>query len=586
VAAQAPGTAHESFHFLLNDTVVKDNRIPPYGMSYDEARTRNALPVPASQYGAPGPGGTYEHFDQLALNPPPGATFGRLELLYQPTSWEYIQFLYRANTGQVVRLAQEGVNILNAWRNTGMAAPHVMAAASWGTPPLSVGDCQVAEGFSGTTPCSFAVSLAAPSSQVVTVDIATADGTAIVSNNDYVPASGTVTFPPGSVSQTVNVLVIGDQSTEPYETFTLDLSNPVNAVIADGTGVGTIQNDEIATASIGDCTVVEGNAGNVGCVVNITLSEPTAYSPVVEYSTADFTATSGLDYVGAVGLLTFQPGTTSRNVSVPVVGDTLPEIDESFFVRLRGTGVPVLIGDGEGVARIVDDDGLAGGLAELSHGFTLTTDLASPSAGVADRDLYVVAQQPYSSYEVVVDAASGDLGTAGPLLERRSPTDALLQSSLPVGTGPGRSLRWQNVSTSTVADERVVVSASGPGGCGASCGTDDVYRLRAWDTTYSVPRFNNSASQVTVLLIENSSSDTVNGHVLLWFAGAQPLADVPFSLAPRALLVLNTSTVAAGQTGSITVTQDGGYGALSGKTVALEPATGFSFDSPMLPRLR
>jgi hypothetical protein len=70
----APGTAHESFHFLLNDTSVKDNRIPPYGMSYDEARTRNALPVPAAQFGSPGPGGTYEYFDQVALNPPTEAT--------------------------------------------------------------------------------------------------------------------------------------------------------------------------------------------------------------------------------------------------------------------------------------------------------------------------------------------------------------------------------------------------------------------------------------------------------------------------------------------------------------------------------
>ena len=72
VAAQAPGTAHESFHFLLNDTAVKDNRIPPYGMSYDEARTRNALPVPAGQFGSPGPGGTYQYFDQVALDPPAG----------------------------------------------------------------------------------------------------------------------------------------------------------------------------------------------------------------------------------------------------------------------------------------------------------------------------------------------------------------------------------------------------------------------------------------------------------------------------------------------------------------------------------
>ena len=60
----------------------------------------------------------------------------------------------------------------------------------------------------------------------------------------------------------------------------------------------------------------------------------------------------------------------------------------------------------------------------------------------------------------------------------------------------------------------------------------------------------------------------------------------PFSLAPKATLVLNTSTVAPGVAGAVTVTHDGRYGDLSGKTVALEPATGFSFDSPMLPRVK
>ena len=130
---------------------MADNRVPPYGMSYDEARTRNALPVPATQFGNPGPGGTYQYFDQIKLNPPPGATYATLDLLYQPTSWEYIQFLWKANTGSVVRLAQEGVNLRDSWLNTAMAELYRMATAVWGTPPtLSAGDCQVAEGNAGS----------------------------------------------------------------------------------------------------------------------------------------------------------------------------------------------------------------------------------------------------------------------------------------------------------------------------------------------------------------------------------------------------------------------------------------------------
>ena len=131
VAAQAPGTTHETFHFVLNNKVVKDTRIPPYDLGYDAAMARNVLPVPATRYGNPGSGGTYDYFDTFALNPPTGAVSATINLMYQPTSWEYIEFLDRANNGSVSYLASEGANILDAWLNTGMAAPHLMETVSW-----------------------------------------------------------------------------------------------------------------------------------------------------------------------------------------------------------------------------------------------------------------------------------------------------------------------------------------------------------------------------------------------------------------------------------------------------------------------
>lgn len=134
IAAQAPGTYHESFHFVLNNYIAKDTRIPTYGMSYDESVKRNILPVPATQYGNPAAGGTFNYWDEVPLNPPAGAVSANIQLLYQPTSWEYIQFLNRANTGSIPTLASEGANLLDAWLNTGMAAPHVMASTTW-TPP-------------------------------------------------------------------------------------------------------------------------------------------------------------------------------------------------------------------------------------------------------------------------------------------------------------------------------------------------------------------------------------------------------------------------------------------------------------------
>jgi hypothetical protein len=130
-----PATADvaTSFHFALNNTVEHDNRIPPYGMDYDEANRRNAAPVPEDQYEGT-IHGVYEHYDELDLNPPVGAASASIDLLYQPTSWEYIQFLYLANDGSSSFLGNEGAYMLEAWLNTGMAEPAVMASAWWGAP--------------------------------------------------------------------------------------------------------------------------------------------------------------------------------------------------------------------------------------------------------------------------------------------------------------------------------------------------------------------------------------------------------------------------------------------------------------------
>jgi hypothetical protein len=151
IAAQAPGTSHETFHFVLNNKVVKDNRIPPYGMSYDEALKRSILPVPSTQYGNPGAGGVYNYRDEFALNPPAGAVSATISLMYQPTSWEYIQFLDHANNGSVSFLADEGANILDAWLNTGMAAPYAMASTTWSAPVVDTDGDGVADNMDNCT---------------------------------------------------------------------------------------------------------------------------------------------------------------------------------------------------------------------------------------------------------------------------------------------------------------------------------------------------------------------------------------------------------------------------------------------------
>jgi hypothetical protein len=113
---------------------------------------------------------------------------------------------------------------------------------------LSIDDVSVPEGDAGTTNAVFTVSLVSASATPVTVDFATADGTA-AAPGDYVSASGTLTFAPGETTKTISISVNGDLLVEPDESFFVDLSNPVGATIADGQGQGTIVNDDQPAAA-------------------------------------------------------------------------------------------------------------------------------------------------------------------------------------------------------------------------------------------------------------------------------------------------------------------------------------------------
>ena len=112
-------------------------------------------------------------------------------------------------------------------------------------PTLTIGDASELEGNVGTTSQSFPVSLSGPSSSPVTVHYGSQDGSA-QAGSDYGVTSGTLTFAAGETTKSIIVPIVGDTDVEPNETFSVVLTNPVNATIAKGTGVGTILNDDVA----------------------------------------------------------------------------------------------------------------------------------------------------------------------------------------------------------------------------------------------------------------------------------------------------------------------------------------------------
>jgi chitinase len=112
-------------------------------------------------------------------------------------------------------------------------------------PTITISDAALAEGHSGRTAFVFTVSLSEASSKEVTVNYATANGSAGAGDGDFVGKSGSLKFKPGETTKTITVLVNGDRRWELDEQFFVDLSGARNATLADAQGIGTILNDDV-----------------------------------------------------------------------------------------------------------------------------------------------------------------------------------------------------------------------------------------------------------------------------------------------------------------------------------------------------
>ena len=141
------------------------------------------------------------------------------------------------------------------------------------TARLTVNDIRVTEGNSGTTTARFTVTLSAPSSQTVTADYATSDGTA-VAGSDYDAVSGTLTFAPGETSKNVDVPVRGDVNAEYNETFFLTLRNPSGATLQKASGFAIIDDDD-QVADLG-LSLDFSSLSSLDVVVNATNNGPRA----------------------------------------------------------------------------------------------------------------------------------------------------------------------------------------------------------------------------------------------------------------------------------------------------------------------
>ncbi len=253
-------------------------------------------------------------------------------------------------------------------------------------PTLTINDPTVTEGNAGSKVITFTVTLSASSGQTVTVDYQTSNGTATTANGDYQATGGPLTIGAGATSNTINVVVNGDTSNENDETFTIVLANAQNALIQKPQGTGTITNDDaLPTVSIGNATVTEGQAGTGSMTFTVTLSAASGKTVTVGYASSDGTATSGgaaatggQDYNPVNSAVTFPPGATSEQITVPIAGDVLNEANETLTVTLSNPGNATLGASSQGTGTITNDDPLPNLVianASMSEGNAATSDL-------------------------------------------------------------------------------------------------------------------------------------------------------------------------------------------------------------------
>ncbi|QDV17339.1 Calx-beta domain protein [Gimesia panareensis] len=221
---------------------------------------------------------------------------------------------------------------------------------------ISIDDVLVDENAGTAT---LTVSLSQPVDTTISVDYATADQTA-VSSDDYSATAGSLTFSPGEQAQTIVIPITDIDLVEGEESFFVNLSglqaNGSDVILGDSQGQVTIQDDDQATLSIDDVTVNEA-AGTATLTVSLNQFVDTAIS--VDFATADQSAVQTDDYSATTGTLTIDPGELSQTITIAITDSDLVESDETLLVNLSGlqsNGRNVSIADSQGQVTILDDD--------------------------------------------------------------------------------------------------------------------------------------------------------------------------------------------------------------------------------------
>jgi len=226
-------------------------------------------------------------------------------------------------------------------------------------PFISIDNASVTEPApNGSASANVTVRLSRPSGSTILVDFATRASDA-QAGADFQSTAGSLGFAAGTTTRVIQVPILADPNADGGERFFVDLANPRDAQILDGTGQVTIQDPALPTLAINNASVTEGDSGTRNMAFSVTLSRVPSQAVSVNFasSSSGATATAGTDYTAVSGSLQFAYGATSltRTVNVPVRGDFADEANETLKVNLSAV-VGATLADAQGVGTIVDDD--------------------------------------------------------------------------------------------------------------------------------------------------------------------------------------------------------------------------------------
>ena len=392
--------------------------------------------------------------------------------------------------------SNETVNLTLSAATGGQLGPHATAVLTITdndtAPTFSIDDVTKAEGNAGTTSFTFTVSKTGDTEVAATVNFATANGTVNPAVGgascgpgiDYVSQTGSLSFPAsgaGALSQTITIAICGDTSIESDETFKVLLSNPADATISDGEGLGTIVNDDtdVSVTISSPSSVPEDGAQNL--TYTFTRNPQTSGAITVNFSVSG-TASSADDYSVTGASVTFDSGTNTgtvtiangeTTVTVTPTPDNVTEPDETVTLTVTsGPGYNVgsptaatgtIVNDDTSVTVTVSPASVAeDGTANLVYTFTRNPVLSGPKTvafsvgGTAtfNTDYTVSGADTFSSSSGTVTFADGS-NTATVTVDPTS--DNVFESNetviLTVGSGTGYSAGTPGAATGTITND-------------------------------------------------------------------------------------------------------------------------------------